>query len=149
MQRWIQKDKNIQISLLKTMLEYKEFTQNYLWRYESSLWNLFTVKFTVKAKYIILMSSITDLEQTSDNALVSVLSSLWSIFWVRSLLAFITFNSTHADSTLRLIQEVLSTHSKKFLSMVKVSSLTEESFTVRSFQLRFKWTNFLLRYFAR
>ena len=149
MQRWIQKDKNIQISLLKTMLEYKEFTQNYLWRYESSLWNLFTVKFTVKAKYIILMSSITDLEQTSDNALVSVLSSLWSIFWVRSLLAFITFNSTHADSTLRLIQEVLSTHSKKFLSMVKVSSLTEESFTVRSFQLRFKWTNFLWRYFAR
>ena len=149
MQRWIQKDKNIQISLLKTMLEYKEFTQNYLWRYESSLWNLFTVKFTVKAKYIILMSSITDLEQISDNPLVSVLSSLWSIFWVRSLLAFIRFNSTHADSTLRLIQEVLSTHSKKFLSMVKVSSLTEESFTVRSFQLRFKWTNFLLRYFAR
>ena len=149
MQRWIQKDKNIQISLLKTMLEYKEFTQNYLWRYESSLWNLFTVKFTVKAKYIILMSSITDLEQISDNPLVSVLSSLWSIFWVRSLLAFIRFNSTHADSTLRLIQEVLSTHSKKFLSMVKVSSLTEESFTVRSFQLRFKWTNFLWRYFAR
>lgn len=148
MQRWIQKDKNIQISLLKTMLEYKEFTQNYLWRYESSLWNLFTVKFTVKAKYIILMSSITDLEQTSDNALVSVLSSLWSIFWVRSLLAFITFNSTHADSTLRLIQEVLSAHLKKFLSMIKVSSLTEESFTLRSFQLRFKWTNFLLRYFA-
>ena len=131
------------------MLEYKEFTQNYLWRYENSFWNLFTVKFTVKAKYIILMSSITDLEQISDNPLVSVLSSLWSIFWVRSLLAFIRFNSTHADSTLRLIQEVLSTHSKKFLSMVKVSSLTEESFTVRSFQLRFKWTNFLWRYFAR
>lgn len=130
------------------MLEYKEFTQNYLWRYENSFWNLFTVKFTVKAKYIILMSSITDLEQISDNPLVSVLSSLWSIFWVRSLLAFIRFNSTHADSTLRLIQEVLSAHLKKFLSMVKVSSLTEESFTLRSFQLRFKWTNFLLRYFA-